>query len=151
MAKKRGMFWHCHHDKLVEYCYDYDERVKFIKENKSKNEIETQLRLFKPVKGKLPSKVDKAVAAYAKARTACAKAVAAYAKVRTAYDKTVAAYDKARTAYDKTRAAYYKTWAAYYETWAAYDKVVQDNMPAILKLHEKECPDCGWNGKTIKF
>ena len=47
---KSGFYWHVHHDKLIEYCYDYDERVDYIKKEKPRNEIETRLRLFKPVK-----------------------------------------------------------------------------------------------------
>ena len=106
--KQKGMFWHCHHNTLLEYCYDYAGRVQFIKENKPKDEIKTRLRLFKPVKGKLPIAVVRAGAAYG---------------------KTWIAYD------NKTKAACYKA--------------VQDNMPAILKLHQKECPDCSWQNNTI--
>ena len=42
----KGLSIHCHHDILIEYCYDYDERVKAIK-RKPANEIKTRLRLFK--------------------------------------------------------------------------------------------------------
>ena len=45
----KGFYWHVHHDKLIEWCYNYQERVEAIKE-KPKNEIETRLRLLKPVK-----------------------------------------------------------------------------------------------------
>ena len=118
---KKGMFWHVHHDTLLEYCYDYDERVRFIKKNKPKSEQELRLRLFQPVKGKLPMAVTKARAAYDKAR-------AAYGKAMTAYDKTGIACAKAMT---------------------AYDKAIENNMPAIEKLHRKEYPDCPWDGRTI--
>jgi tetratricopeptide (TPR) repeat protein len=183
---KKGMFWHVHHDKLIEYCYNYDERVECIKNNKPKDEIETRLRLFKPVKGKLPKEVieagaayAKAITAYNKARAALGRAVAAYDKAGAAYDKAwaalgraVAAYDKARAAYDKAWAAFDKAWATYDKTWATYEKAwatyekaraaydkagaayykaIQDNMPAILKLHAKECPNCTWDGNTIHF
>ena len=50
-----GMYFHCHHDVLCEWVYDYQERVDYIKNHKPKNEIETRLRLFKKVKG-IPSK-----------------------------------------------------------------------------------------------
>src|SRR3990167_9218747 len=42
-----GLSIHCHHDVLVEYCYDYDERVASIKKEKPKNEQEIRLRVFK--------------------------------------------------------------------------------------------------------
>ena len=47
---KKGFYWHVYHDNLLEWCYGYQERVDYIKEKKPKNEIETRLRLFKPVK-----------------------------------------------------------------------------------------------------
>ena len=118
----KGIFWHVHHeDELLEYCYDYDERVRFIKENKPKNEQELRLRLFQPVKGKLPVVV--------------VRTWAAYQKAWVAYNRAVAAYDKAGAAYEKVR--------------ATRDKAIKDNMPAIEKLHQEECPDCPWDGKTI--
>lgn len=46
---KSGIAFHCHHDKLFEYVYDYDERVKYIKESKPKNEVDLRLRLFKMI------------------------------------------------------------------------------------------------------
>jgi hypothetical protein len=56
--KISGMFWHCHHDRLYEYVWDYQERVDYIKNEKPKNEIETRLRLFKKIKGKLPKELE---------------------------------------------------------------------------------------------
>ena len=55
-----GMYWHCHHDKLYEWVYDYQERVDYIKAEKPKNEIKTRLRLFKKIKGKLPKELNEA-------------------------------------------------------------------------------------------
>lgn len=43
----QGLAIHVHHDTLVEYCYDYAERVKYIKSDKPKNEQKTRLRVFK--------------------------------------------------------------------------------------------------------
>jgi len=54
--KLTGIYWHCHHDIICEYVYDYQERVDYIKKEKPKNEIKTRLKLFKPVKVKLPKK-----------------------------------------------------------------------------------------------
>ena len=56
----KGLSIHCHHDILVEYCYDYKERVKYIKNEKPKEEIKTRLRLFKI----LPEKALKDVPKY---------------------------------------------------------------------------------------
>ena len=79
--RKTGFYWHVHHDVLCEWCYDYDERVAYIKADKPANERKTRLRLFKPVRGKLPVRVAKAEAACDKALAACDKAWAAYGKV----------------------------------------------------------------------
>ena len=43
----KGLAKHVHHNKLIEYCYDFNERVKVIKETKLINEQEIRLRLFK--------------------------------------------------------------------------------------------------------
>lgn len=65
--KNQGFTWHCHHDILLEWYYDYKERVKMIKRNKPKHEIKTRLRLFKFIKGKLPDEVVEAGKKYAEA------------------------------------------------------------------------------------
>ena|SRR3990167_11217187 len=63
-----GFFLHVHHDVLLEWCHNYDERAAYIRKEKSKEEQETRLRLFKPFKGTLPQEVVKAVQEYDKAR-----------------------------------------------------------------------------------
>uniref|UniRef100_A0A6H1ZYZ7 Uncharacterized protein n=1 Tax=viral metagenome TaxID=1070528 RepID=A0A6H1ZYZ7_9ZZZZ len=72
---KSGLAFHCHHDTLVEWVSNYDERVEAIKANKPLEEQELRLRLFKliPIE-RLPTELLEARAAYAKARAACAKA-----------------------------------------------------------------------------
>ena len=73
--RKQGYAFHVHHDTLFEWCFDYDKRVKYIKENKPKHERELRLRLFKLIpKGRIPAKLYKAWDAYDKARDACDKA-----------------------------------------------------------------------------
>ena len=89
---KPGMYWHVHHDVLVEYCYDYEERAEYIRKNKPANEVETRLRLFQPVKGKLPAGLVKATKAYG-------KPMEAHNKVREAYDKASEACNKALEAH----------------------------------------------------
>ena len=50
MKIKKGVYWHGHHKILVEYCYNYQGRVDYIKNDKPEHERKTRLRLFKPVK-----------------------------------------------------------------------------------------------------
>ena len=55
--KKLKWYFHIHHDILVEPLTEpIKNRIKFIKENKPKDEIKLRLKLMKPVKGKLPKK-----------------------------------------------------------------------------------------------
>ena len=85
MKKNKGFFWHIHHHILLEYCYDYKERVEAIKEDKPENEIPTRLRLMKPVKAKLPKE-------FMKARQEYEKAWQEYEKAGQEYKKTLLKY-----------------------------------------------------------
>ena len=68
--------WHVHHDRLLEPLTEpIGNRIAYIKANKSKHEVETRLRLLKPVKGRLPWEVVKTREAYGKAWEAYGKAV----------------------------------------------------------------------------
>ena len=137
---KLGLAFHCHHDILYEFVYDYGERVRFIKKNKPKSEQELRLKLFKMIpEDKLPGKDSAEYIAYAKAWVAYDKAREAYAKAREAYAKAREAYAKAWVAYDKA-------WEAYDKAWEAYDKKYHKEL---LKLHEELCPGCPWDGKSI--
>ena len=130
-----GFFWHVHHRVLLEWCYDYDGRASFISEQKREDQKETRLRLFKPVKGKLPQEVVEAWQAYIKAWQAIDKAWQALNKARQAYYETQQAYNEASQAYNRAR--------------QALDEALHKNMSAIEALHREECHDCPWNGKTI--
>ncbi len=125
---QKGFYWHVHHDELVEFCYDYEERASFIRTDKLTDEQETRLHLFKLVKGSLPQEVIEAL-------QACARTEQAYTKARQVYTKAWKAREKA--------------WQAYDKAWQAHGEALKNNMPAIIELHEKECPNCPWNGKTI--
>ena len=114
--------WHVHHDVLVEPLTDpIETRREFIRQFKPAHEVATRLRLLKVVKGRLPPKLVEALKAY----------------------------DEAWKAYDEARKAYYGAWKAYNETRKAYVEASKAAMPAIIKLHAKECPNCPWDGETI--
>src|SRR3990167_431488 len=89
MKQQTGLFWHVHHEKLLEWCHNYDERVAYIQNKKPEEEQETRLRLFKPVKGKLPQEVVKASQEYDKARQEHDKARQEYDKARQEYSKAL--------------------------------------------------------------
>lgn len=137
---KKGLAMHCHHDKLFECVYDYQERVDYIKAHKPQEEQELRLRLFQMMPDALTPGIDsdewgaylKACDAYGKARDAYNKVRDALTKAWDACDKAWGTCDKACDAYDKARDAYNKKYA-----------------PELEKLHKEICPDCPWDGKTI--
>ena len=132
MSKKKvsGFYWHVHHDILVEWCYDYDGRVSAIKETKPDNEIETRLRLLKPVKGELPIEF--------------AKAQESYGKAQESYDKAWESSCKAQESYGKAKESYDKAWESCGKAWESYKEEIET-------LHAKECTDCSWDGEQIIF
>ena len=131
MKKKiTGMFWHCHHDELCEYVYDYQGRVDFIKNNKPKKEIKTRLKLFKKVKGKLPKELVEAWKKYDEAREKCDEAREKWDEAREKWDEAVEKYVEAREKYNEAREKY---------------------KLQIEKLHKKECGCKEWNGEEIIF
>lgn len=80
---KSGFAFHVHHDELIEFCTDYDERVKYIKENKPLEEQELRLRLFRLIPSdRLPPPLVVAVKAYKKAKKTYEKAKKAYEKAK---------------------------------------------------------------------
>jgi len=143
MAKRKGFYWHVHHDELMEYCWDYEGRVDFIRRNKPSHEIEPRVGLMQPVRGKLPEALIKAAAAYYEAQ-------AAYQKAETGRAKAWAAYE-APAAWENARAAFDKAWAAWENARAAFEKALRAHMPEIEALHAQECPNCPWDGKYIHF
>src|SRR3989337_85909 len=115
-------FWHIHHEVLLEWSDDIQERIDFIQAEKPKHEVEIRLRLLKPVQGALPPKLVKAGDARDKAYDANAKARDAYDKARAAFGKDWDAFVKASVAYAKAGDAFVKAKAAFVKAKAAYNK-----------------------------
>lgn len=159
--RKHGLAHCCHHDIHWEYCYDYDERVNFIKEYKPQEEQELRLKLFQIVPdnllpgrdsaewlayGKAGIAYGKAGIAYDKAWAVCEKAKAVCDKAKATRVKAKAACEKAWAVCVKARVAYGKAWIAHGEARDAFGKAYQSELD---DLHDKLFPDCTWNGKTI--
>ncbi len=136
-----GFHWHVHHEELVEWCYDYEARERYIRTRKPEHERETRLRVFRPVTlTKLPARL--------------LKAIAAYEKVVVRYDKADEAYDRAATAYSSTLEVS-RAWLTLQNAEEAYDKA-RDRLGRATEtidwdaLHREDClPDCPWDGRTI--
>lgn len=146
-----GLAFHCHHDVLVEFVYDYAERVTYIREGKPPEERELRLALFRMIPVTLlpltPQQVE-----YSKAWAARGKAKAAYDEAEAAYGQAWAEYDEPWAARDKAWAVRDKAWAAYGKAWATTDKAKAAYIRTldIVALHRTVChPNCPWDGKTI--
>ena len=88
---------HVHHDTLFEYCYDYQERVDYIRNNKPENEIKIRLKRFvmltKKQAAMLPAEFTEAWQKRDEARQKWDEAI-------QKYDETIQKYDEARQKYN---------------------------------------------------
>lgn len=134
---REGFAFHCHHDVLVEYVYDYQERVDYINKHKPKGERKLRLRLFKIIPDdRIPEELLEANDAYNKARDA-------YYKAKNAFNKAGYAYKKSLTV------AYTKAWDVYDKADDVYEEMLKTYEPYFDQLHKELCSDCSWDGTTI--
>ena len=84
MTTKPTLYWHIHHEILIEETTNIQERIDYIRANKPEKEIPLHLKLMTPVlhPEKLPARFRKAREAYYKAREASWEA---YYNAREAY------------------------------------------------------------------
>jgi uncharacterized coiled-coil DUF342 family protein len=163
--KTKGFYWHIHHDKLCEWCYDYDERVNYIKTEKPENEIQTRLRLMKPVREELPKEFVEAykkrneadkkwVETYKKRNEARKRLYEAREKLDEAHEKFVEADEKWVEAYEKCDETD-KKWNEARKKWNEADKKWDEAWkkfkPQLEALHKKECGCKEWNGTELVF
>jgi hypothetical protein len=128
MTKKKGLAIHCHHDALVEYCYDYNERVEFIETVKPENERPVRLELFKILPDEALKDLPKSLN----------KAYAEWKKADAEWDKACVELNKICT----------ELWKAGADWQKAYDKWPQE---ARDTFHKKWCGCKYWNGKKLIF
>jgi len=88
-----GLYWHIHHRQLFGWCYGYSERRKFIKEEKPASEHTRRLRLFRPVRGKLPDELIEAGRVLGQYRHSLGYAEN-FAHIANKYDKEIEALHK---------------------------------------------------------
>ena len=121
--------WHVQRDVLVEpLAGSIEAIVGLIAEDEAKHEVPTRVRLLTVVKGNLPIGVVKPWRIYQKAWQT-------YIDTRLTSDEPWRAYDAA--------------WWAYSEAWRAYKKALIIHAIEVNELHNAECPDCPWDGKTL--
>ena len=147
--KIKGLSIHCHHDNLFEYCYDYDERVEAIKQDKPKNEQEIRLRLFKMLPQEAITELPKGlVKAYAERQ----KADAEWEKASAEWEKAYAEWEKASAKWGKAYAERQKVYAEWQKADAERQKADVEWQKADAEAwHKKWCGCEEWNGKEILF
>ena len=93
MTTKPTLYWHIHHEILIEETFNIQERIDYIKEGKPEDEIPLRLKLMTPVlhPEKLPVSFRKAREAYDKAWKARDKEWKACEKALKARDKALKA------------------------------------------------------------
>jgi tryptophan 2,3-dioxygenase len=143
-APKAILAWHCHHEILVEPLTEPAEnRIRFILSGKSEHEQALRLHLFRPFRGPIPAKLNKANADWQKA----------YADRQKAYadrQKAHADRQKADADWQKAHADWQKAYADRQKAHADWQKAYADRQKAHADLfHEKQCKNCPWDGKTI--
>jgi len=132
--KQNSGLAHCvHHDIHWEYCYNYQKRVEFIKENKPKEEQELRLKLFKLLPNKLVPGRESAE------WKACIKTGKSYNKALQSRIMAWEAFNKATDDYNEALNAYYEAWDAYFSKYTEELQI----------LHNKMFPDCPWDGESI--
>ena len=126
------MYWHIHHDRLAEFALGpVEERIAWIKSDKPVDEIETRLRLIRPVQRKMSGPAFKAYLVYIHSVMVRAEAKINRDTTPNGQRLFSKAHKACNRALDKFRI---------YE--GAFNKELEI-------LHKLECPNCPWNGETI--
>ena len=122
------MYWHIHHNVLAEFAIGpIEERSAFIRAKKPTEEIETRLRLMRPVQHEPFGPAVKAILTFLENMAIIRKAKP-NKEGREISRKAWRIADQASRDYAKHRSAFHKELEA---------------------LHKLECPDCPWDGETI--
>ena len=160
-----GFFWHVHHDLLLEYSGDIQERIEYIKTRKPAREIDLRLRLMRPVKGILhPDVVALGLLLYKCSSNGQAELETCQSVRRTINDlyrsinaqlipikefdaKLFELTSLYRAALDNYEASMIICNQAYTD----YACQIQLHIGELLELHALECPNCPWDGSKIVF
>ena len=137
---KSGVAFHCHHDRLVEFVTNYDERVAYIKQEKPPAERPLRLRLFQMVP---PERLSAGLA----------EAVNESTRLREESDRLRAEGNRLWEEGHRLWAESTRLWTESTRLWAESTRLGVENiaqhMPELLALHAELCPECPWNGQTI--
>ena len=147
-----------HHDVHWELCYNYQQRVDYIKASKPTGEQAQRLKYFQLLPAHyLPEPLREAADAWREADDAWQKADAAWQKAGVARREADAARRKAAVSYreaDATLRAAHGAWlkadAAWLKADAAWRQAYTwlsspDGLRALALAHAELFPDCPWD------
>lgn len=117
----RHLYWHAYHDRLVDYLRYPKRRTVVINRHKPRYQIAERLRMFQPVKGRLPRELVLALNRLHKTT----KAMGEHHSSGTSHARIMASQ--------------------------AFHRAEDEYMPAIKALHDTECKNCIWDGRKIDF
>ena len=125
--------WHNHHEILFELrLWPREARIAYIKAKKPPHEQPTRLRLFTEVRNPTPEMLRYA-ALWSKGNAMVDTGDALRAGDKSLRAKGNAMMDEGNALMDGGRALL----------------ATLQNSKTVLALHDKECPNCPWNGTTI--
>lgn len=137
-ARERGLFWHVHHEELVEYSGDIKERRRFVRGNKPSHEVPTRLKWMQKVESPLPKDLRAAIQALTEADRLL-KHTADLKGLHSASDKIY------QRAWNRRRAAN----ALFNKRGTALANLLRKYCRKLEELHKQEHPDCPWDGYSI--
>ena len=137
--------WHVHHDKLCEMLIEpIETRIEYIKLNKPPGEIEIRLRLLKIMSGPLSDAIEQAYHAWEQADHALEQAAKVWRQSTEAFKQADHAWKQAAKVWRQSAKAFERADYAFEQADQAFLQ-----LPDLAALHEQECPNCPWDGKTI--
>ena len=144
-----GLAVHLHHDVLVEYCTDYDERVQAIRDTKPLHEQAIRLRVFRLLSPEAVSAAPEALRkideAYRQAGVAHQQASEAYQQAGVALRQAHVAHQQAGVALRQAGVALRQTDEAYWQAQDAWSAAERDAW------HRRWCGCAEWNGARLVF
>ena len=141
----KGWFGFLHHEQLCEQSHDVNERIRYVKREKPKNEVAIRLHNMIYLGGcEATTKFDTLYADYM-------SYLGGVYKIER--DAVYAAnHDTRYTDYLASHDALYTTYEAKHDALYAAYTVKRDALDAeILAYIKSNIPDCAWNGKTLVF
>jgi hypothetical protein len=148
---KSGFAFHCHHDKLFECVWDFDKRVKYIKEWKRPEEVELRLRLFKMIPTEfMPGKDSIEWKMFNQTRETYTQTWETFDQVRVRKTETHAQVEEDFIQAEEDLIQAEEDFIQAEEDYIRAEKIYTIKYDKeITELHNKLCPNCPWNGKTI--